>query len=481
MSGFGDIRKKIQSKTSKEHGKEDGMAKKIRQVSLKETISYSIYFLGQNLSFSILQLYLIVYFTDIGIPAMVVGIITLIVKIWDAINDPIFGGIVDKVKFRGGKFMPWLRISLLLLPLSTILLFAIPSGLPLAVKMALGCVGYIFWDISYTICDLPIFGLVTTLTNNQEERTQIMSFARIMALAAFIAAALLIPAVRGAFGGWLASVVVLNILVAAFMAPICVIGKERFAPKPTDDNFGLKDMATYLVKNKYLLLFTLAIIAGNILNTGSALGVLVARHLLGDEKYLSLLSIASIIPSLAFGACLPMLAKRIGKFIIFFSMALLSSAFGIIIYFIGYGNPNLYLVCFFIRSIPSGATLFMLFMFTPDCVEYGLYRTGINASGIAFSIQTFMAKFTNALGTAVGAFALAAIGCIESDGAIQSAGYEDKLWFVATMISALGSLLAVPFLMKYKLKDKYVQIMAKANSGEITRQEADALLGGRFS
>ncbi|MDR0847657.1 MAG: glycoside-pentoside-hexuronide (GPH):cation symporter [Propionibacteriaceae bacterium] len=449
-------------------------------VSRRQTLSYSVYFLGQNISFSILSLYLVVFFTDIGIPAATVGIITLIVKIWDAINDPIFGGIVDKVRLKGGKFMPWLRIALAALPLATLALFAIPSSIPLTAKIVWACVGYMLWDMAYTICDLPIFGLVTTLTNNEEERTKIMSYARLMALAAFIVAALVIPLVRKAIPGWFACVALLCIAVVALMLPICITGRETIAPQPTADDFGLGDMVRYLGKNKYLLLFNLAIIVGSLANTGSTLGVLLARYNLGDEAKLTMISLCSIAPALLFGAFLPRLVKKFDKFHIFFAATVLSAVFGVIQYFVGYGNEIVFFIVYFIRYIPFGATLFMMFMFTPDCVEYALYRTGVNASGVAFSIQTFTAKFTTAIGTAVGAFALAAIGFIETEGATQLPGFEDKLWAVMTIIPAIGSLLAIPLLLAYKLRDKDVQVMAKANSGEISREEADVLLGGRF-
>ena len=76
------------------------------------------------------------YFTDAGISAVAVAGIALVVKIWDAINDPIFGGIIDRIHFKKGKFVPWLRISLIGIPLATILLFAIPNSLPMGAKIA---------------------------------------------------------------------------------------------------------------------------------------------------------------------------------------------------------------------------------------------------------------------------------------------------------------------------------------------------------
>ena len=102
-------------------------------VTKKEDISYGAYVVGQNIFYFLIFSYMNIYFTDVGISALAVAAIALIVKIWDAINDPIFGGIVDIVKFKKGVFLPWLKISLIGIPLATILLFSIPGGLsPLA-------------------------------------------------------------------------------------------------------------------------------------------------------------------------------------------------------------------------------------------------------------------------------------------------------------------------------------------------------------
>lgn len=72
----------------------------------------------------------------------------------------------DKIRFKKGKFIPWLRISMIVTPLSTILVFAIPTGIPMWGKILWATVAYMLWDTAYTICDVPIYGLVTTITGD---------------------------------------------------------------------------------------------------------------------------------------------------------------------------------------------------------------------------------------------------------------------------------------------------------------------------
>ena len=95
------------------------------QATAREKISYSIYFLGQGLVYTIVSQCLMYYYTDSVLMApAVVSIILAIGKVWDAVNDTLFGLIVDAVKFKSGhKFLPWLRLSTILI----CLLYTSPS------------------------------------------------------------------------------------------------------------------------------------------------------------------------------------------------------------------------------------------------------------------------------------------------------------------------------------------------------------------
>jgi glucuronide carrier protein len=115
-------------------------------------------------------------------------------------------------------------------------------------------------------------------------------------------------------------------------------------------------------------------------------------------------------------------------------------------------------------------------MFTPDFAEYGMFKTGVSAFGLAFSIQTFSTKLINALTGALAGFALTMIGFVVGEGAVQNAGFTNKLWFAFSMAPNFFILASVPFFLTYKLRDKHVAIMAKANRGEITREEAEKLI-----
>lgn len=446
----------------------------------KERVSYGLYFVGQNIFYLLLYMYLVPFLTDVGISAAAVGVITLIVKVWDAINDPIFGGIVDKVKFKKGKFVPWLRMSLVAIPAATIFLFAIPGGISPMAKMIWATIAYILWDTAYTICDVPIFGLVTTITSNLPERTSLISIGRVAALAAALIVGIVIPSAREAIGGWLPTVVVLSIVGIIAMFPICVTAKERVRQPESDSEMGLREMFRFIGKNKYMLIFFGALVLQGATAVSNTYGLYTARYLLKNESLMTVTSIISIIPSIIIGIFLPAITRKIDKYYLYVSCMGFAVAANIASYFVGYSNLVIYLVMLLLRTIPTMAASMLAFMFTPDCAEYGLYKSGVSAPGISFSVQTFTSKLNSALATSIGAFALSLIGFVSTEGAVQPDGFTDNLWLISLLVPIIGIILSLLLLSQYKLRDKYVKVMLKANTGEISREEADKLLEGKF-
>ncbi|MFU0828504.1 MAG: MFS transporter [Lachnoclostridium sp.] len=458
------------------------MGKVNGKVTGKEFISYGLYFLGQNIFYMLLYMYMNTYFTDVGISAVAVAIIALIVKVWDAVNDPIFGGIMDKIHFKKGIFIPWLRISLVGIPVTTIILFAIPTNLSAGFKIAWAVIAYMLWDTAYTLCDVPIFGLVTTLTDIQEERTSLNAIGRVAAMIAAGAVMIVIPSFRAAIGGWTATVVMLSVIGAITMVPICFVAKERIQPSEEDkqQDVSLRDMFRYLKGNKFLLIYYLAFLISGTFNVVSNWGLYIARYCLKNEAILSITSILSFIPVVVMGAIIPVICKKIDKFKLYYYATAATLVVTVIKYFVGYSNLAAYLTMAVIANIPGGFTGVLMYMFTPDCAEYGHYKSGLNMPGITFATQTFFVKLQAAFLTAFGSFILAALGFVEGENAVQAAGFADKLWTASCVWPAIGIILALIVLRFYKLNDHDVQLMAKCNAGEISRKEAQARMINKY-
>lgn len=145
-------------------------------------------------------------------------------------------------------------------------------------KLIWATLAYMLWDTAYTLCDVPIFGIVTTMTLDQKERVSLNSIGRIFAIFAGIVTGILLPLVRQSLGGWATTVIVLSILSAAMMIPMCLFAKERVIEREkardggAEENYTLRDMVECLRSNKYLLIFFAAPLINSLLNVGATGG-----------------------------------------------------------------------------------------------------------------------------------------------------------------------------------------------------------------
>ena len=196
----------------------------------KERQSYWTYFVGQNVYYSITAAFISTYLAMQGIDLKKVAVVLLIVKIWDAINDPLFGFLFDRIQFKNGqKSMPWLRVSTALMPFVTVAIFSIPGFLSETGKLIWFGVTYVLWDSVYTLTDAPAYAMLNTMTDNLQERTQLLSINRIYSglgqgLYGVILTVLISEKV-GLSATW--TIVILSVFSTVCMIPLCINCKER--------------------------------------------------------------------------------------------------------------------------------------------------------------------------------------------------------------------------------------------------------------
>ena len=166
--------------------------------TLKERLSYWTYFVGQNVYYNITFIYLSAYLAMQGIALWKVSLVLLVVKVWDAINDPIFGYIFDKVKFKNGlKSLPWLRIAVAFIPFVTIAVFTIPGAFGETGKLIWFAVAYLLWDTVYTLTDVPAYSMLNTMTDSLGERNLLLSVNRVVSGAGYLLCVVVMPLLIG--------------------------------------------------------------------------------------------------------------------------------------------------------------------------------------------------------------------------------------------------------------------------------------------
>jgi probable glucitol transport protein GutA len=418
------------------------------------------------------------FYSDVGITVASIAIILFITKVWDAVNDPLLGVLIDKVRFKKGRFLPWLRIALPAVTISSIVFFALPSDGSPALKVVWATLAYMAWDMSYTISDVPIFVLPTSMTENVKERNQLLTMGRFFAMIGITGASVALPILQGRIG-WFGVALVFSVIAAITMFPLLIKAKERQIVRP-EKEVTLKQMFKYISKNKYLLIFYLAMFVSGLTNFMQYITIFFARINLGNQDLASLISMLGMVPMLLVGVLLPVITKRFDKYFIYIVGQVLAAAMGIVLYFVGYSNVTVFYVLYFVQAIFTSASYILLFTFTPDCLEYGTYHTGERSEGVAASIQTFFSKLVGSISGPIAMLILGAFGFVSGENAVQPASVSQGIWLCFTLLPALGIILALVLLYFYKLREKDVQVMAQYNNGEISKDEADKLLAEKY-
>lgn len=444
-----------------------------------ERTSYGIYFFGQLLMFGLVTSFLQLYLTNMGISAIAVGTIFLFAKIWDSVNDPIFGVIVDKMKFKKGKYTPWIKLSTILIPVTTLLMFAIPSGVSVEVKTIWAAVAYLLWDLAYTMCDVPIFAVATSMTSKVFERDKLYALNRFFCFLGVFAVAFVVPIMYPMLG-WTFTTAVLCVASLATMLPIGFLAKERIHVKE-EKSPSVKELFKYLIHNKYLLLFNGVIILNSLTNTASAVSNYFAINNLGGPQWISILTLISFGPMMIIALIVPKVIKHVDKMKVYRVGLAGSILCSVLMFFIGYTNMTAFLLMTMLRSLSGGFCGMTMVMIIADCAEYGHFHTGERAQGIAFSIQTFTSKLSTALSSTICMFVLGIVGFQSSEGVVQTAGTLNAMWFLYSAFPAVAGIISL-FLLSflYKLNDKDVQIMSLHNYGELSREDAELQLSRKY-
>ena len=459
-----------------------------------ERISYYSYFAGQNMIYTLFNVCLTTYLLFLGIDPIKSATVMLVVKVWDAVNDTLFGVIFDSIKFKSGKkYLPWIKVSTVLIPIATVLTFVIPAGSSQTVKLAWFAVAYILWDTAYTLCDVPIFGILTSMSQSVDERNSIQSIKSIATYAGVGVTSTLATVLVSEKVGMNYGIISAIICVMAFglMSPASFKLKERFKAEE-EESFTIRKMFAYLFKNKYLLIYYLGIFFYSALQIGNAFTLYVSYYLFNSALFSLVVGAVGTVPQLIVALLLPKIIRKYDKMKVNRVCLLLYVILSVITYLAGYGNIAVYIILFTIRSIPLAIVSLEMFMFTPDCAEYGYFKSGTEAKGITFAVQTFMAKLTGSISSALGLFILGlkSVGWqvvevgsfqeLEQSGVTQTPHALNMLWLIFMLIPAIGGLLAYIVWLFYDLKDKDVQVMIDCNTGKITREEAMSRLTKKY-
>lgn len=435
------------------------------KVSLFEKIGYGIGDLACNLIFSTATSYLMYYYTDIAlIPASSIATLFLIARVWDAINDPIMGIIVDKTNTRFGKFRPYILFGSFILALFAFLLFTVPVDASNSSKLIYVYITYIGFGMSYTLVNIPYSALTSAMSDDTVERTKITTVRMIFAVLSGFAVSQvwnLVKLFDTPVIGYRYTNAVIGIVSIILFAICFFTTKERVVIKSTNKKFFIKEEFKAITQNTPLIIITvvfmLILIAGFVI---FGVNIYFFKYNLKREDLIPTALMLNTISTALGMLTVPYITKLLGKkkagVITLFLFGLFN-----LLFFVNYktiNSINLYFIIIVIAGIFNSYTWSLGWSMIPDTIEYAEYKVGFRAEGLIYSMYSFGQKMGIALAGLISGVALDFIG-YEANNLEQTQFSLDGIAFLRGGIPFILCILAIIIISFYPLNEKrYEQI-----------------------
>ena len=488
-----------------------------------EAAGYLVGMFGQNLIYNIVATGLYFYFQNvICLPAMALGWIMTIARIWDAINDPMMGTIVDKTHSKWGKCRPYLIIFPAIIGVITILTFIngnyaeASSTAQKVLIVGWAAVSYIAWGMCFTVCDIPLWGLTSLMTEDENDRSKILGLARMVAGVGGIGVLVvqIAQALAGAFGGDMQKAFIVTVVIMTVIATILFEFAGLFTRERVEKSeksytfkenfqimFGNKPFRQILISGilrspiQLLMIVAMTLVTyyyanGNIMNIlkynedGSLAGI----------NFKILIGLGSVAIGLFVGQFVamgvtPLIIKKVEKKTLYNFYSIAGAVpFALIFVFFKVSGGDLTStvwsivigICMLFASASFGGINVLQSVMIADCVDYEEYHNGIRTDGVFFSGQSFITKLAAGISTIISSAVYAFVGysgvnvdklnkAIENganfityDGGSGVGKYAEAMFFLISIPPAIGMFLSALPTLKYAMTDKeHKQILAE--------------------
>ena len=409
-------------------------------VKKNEMTAFCVAGLGQGMIYALMSSYISDYYLNVlQLTPMFVLLLMLMARVWDAINDPLMGMIVDRSNLKSGKMLPFIRWALIPIAIVTLLMYLSPN-LGKTEMMIYSAIVYVAWGMIYTIGDVSFWGLPNVMTPDSEERSSVISVSKIYNSIGSAVPEVLFLVIGLVFVSWaknqevtpdplllqkrkylIMAIVTVGLGIIMY-SRACTGVKEHVKMPVRKRQPGEPSQLTRVFKCKPLVLVLLM----GILSSGrymvSAAAIHVARYSFYIGPDLATLAteadrIAAIEGSIStvktvfqissivglFGATLfmPKLMKKFDYKKLVIVTCLAGFVASIVTTIVGWFTMNLYACIPFIviSCIPLGVINTVTLAMIGDCLDYMELKTGFRDNALGAACQGFINKIGNAFAT----------------------------------------------------------------------------------
>ena len=447
------------------------------KISNKEKFGFGLGDAASHIVFDSSVAILAYFYTNIyGLPPAVMGTLFLVVRVLDAITDPIMGAIADQTKSRWGRFRPWLLIICVPFAVSCVLVYSTPNFEQTG-KIVYAVIAYIFMTLMYTAINIPYCSLGAAITADPRENLSLQSWrfavapiggamgtALILPLADLIA-----PGDRATGMQWAMGIFG---VIGCIMFLICFMTtRERITPVKEENLNILRDVRILMKNDQWCVLsvYNLAMLCGVVVRGG--LLVYFVQYILHQGSsvisiFMLATTIAAVIGSL--------MAKYIGSWMCKIRASVwvnvLSALFGLLFLVLPteYWMPAF--IVHVILNILQGINAPLQWSMITDANNYGEWKTQRRITGMNVAANIFIIKLGVAIGGALTGWGLAFYG-YQAGVEQQSAEAVRGVLILFTVLPAIFYLITAISIRYYRLtEDRMNHIVADLSKGKFQQQ-----------
>ncbi len=443
------------------------------KLTASQKAAFGIGAVGKDMVYALSASYVMYYYQDVlGLSATFVGLILMIARVFDALNDPFMGVLVAKTRSKWGRFRPWILSGTVLNALVLYALFAAPV-LEGAGMMVYFSVVYILWGVTYTMMDIPYWSMIPAVTTTPADRENLSVVGRTCAGVGSAMIAMFTMLLVGALGGssersgfrYVALIVAAIFVVTEIIC--CAKMKETTNTEMKTASVG--EMFKALFSNDQAIVVVLSIVLINsALYLTSNFIIYFFKYDFGGEGWKASYTLFSTIGGaaqiLGMMVLYPLLRKKLsntGVFNLSLVLALCGYGLLLVLCLVGFSG-NLIALCVpgIVVFACNGMLSVLTTLFLSNSVDYGEMKTGRREESVIFSMQTFVVKAASGVAvflTGIGLDLIGLVGNTEETGpvAAQSAGTLMGLRLMMTVLPMVVLAVALAlFRKKFLLTDE---------------------------
>lgn len=433
--------------------------------NFKMKLSFGIGALGKDYACAIIYLFLMYYLTDVALlnPAFVGGLF-LFARLWDAINDPMMGMIVDNTRSKWGKFRPWIMIGTVLNAVVLILMFFKPEFSKENSLYIYVAIVYILWGMTYTVMDIPFWSMIPAIASEKREREQLAVIPRIFASLAWLTTGSFTLVVvkylgKGNQGDGFFKLALYIAIFFIFASALTVMNvKEKVVSNNITPKTNLKTAFKLIFANDQLVALIGTILMYNlVVQISGQISIYYFKYVINNENMYSVFTGLAGLAEIGSLVLFPIISPIIGRKKVFFLACFLPVLGYVALFMTGSTYPDkvfLIALCGVIAKLGSGLSLGISTVMLADVVDYGEYKFGSRNESIIFSVQTMLVKSASAVAGLLIGLGLSFVGYVPNVVQTEAAlnGITALMVGVPAVLSAIGYIIYKKY---YKLNDEF--------------------------